>query len=278
MERIQEAIEKARRERGVFPLSQPAQTIAPANLQSNHERTSSQSTKDATWARANIEYIHTRQVRLDSDLLKARKIVGGMAHDPMSDAYRQLRGQILQKMRDNNWQTLAITSPVSGNGKTLTAVNLAISLSQEVNQTVLLADFNLRNPGVAQLLGMEDVEYGVTDYLDNQVPLDKILINPEYSRLVILPGNKQLNYSSEMLSSPKMRALNHELKNRYVDRIILFDLPPLLVHDDALMFIPQVDATLLVIEDGGTTKPQLERCVKLLDKHPLAGTVLNKTR
>lgn len=277
MERIQEAIEKARRERGVFPLNQPMQTLSPANILHNPPRTPP-STKDTNWSGANVEYVHTRQIRLDTELLKARKIVGGMAHDPMSDAYRQLRGQILQKMRDNNWQTLAITSPVSGNGKTLTAINLAISLSQEVNQTVLLADFNLRNPGVAQVLGIEDIEYGITDYLDAQVPLENILINPEYSRLVILPGNKQLNYSSEMLSSPKMRALNQELRNRYVDRIILFDLPPLLVHDDALTFIPQVDATLLVIEDGGTTKPQLERCIKLLDKHPIAGTVLNKMR
>lgn len=279
MERIQEAIEKARRERGIYPLGQSSGQAPTLNSAGSVGRVSpSYHPKEQRLVNENIEYVSTRTVRLDNETLKARKIVGGMAHDPMSDAYRQLRGQILQKMRTNNWQTLAVTSPVSGNGKTLTAVNLAISLSQEVNQTVLLADFNLRNPGVAQILGINDIEYGVTDYLDADVPLEKILINPEYSRLVILPGNKQLNYSSEILSSPKMRALNQELRNRYVDRIILFDLPPLLVHDDALMFIPHVDATLLVIEDGGATKPQLERCVKLLDKHPVAGTVINKVR
>lgn len=281
MERIQEAIEKARLERGksgVAINNKPAIATTKTSGTLNSARTVSPLTGNGKLHCENVDYITTRKVQLDSVHLKSRKIVGGMAHDPSSDPFRQLRGQILQKMRSNNWQTLAITSPNSGNGKTLTAINLAISLSQEVNQTVLLADFNLRHPSVAQTMGIDGLEYGITDYLDHQIPLESILINPEYSRLVILPGTKQLSFSSEMLSSPKMQSLHQELRNRYQDRIILFDLPPLLVHDDALAFIRHVDATLLVIEDGGATKIELERSIRLLDKYPLAGTVINKAR
>lgn len=276
MERIQEALEKARRERSLQNSTNNALLTSPAPFTAANARFGAP--RESRLANEHVEYTNTRRIYFDSAHLKARKIVGGMAHDAMSDAYRQLRGQILQKMRDNNWQTLAVTSPANGNGKTLTAINLAISLSQEVNQTVLLVDLNLRTPSVGQTFGIDEIQFGITDYLENQTPLEKILINPEYSRLVILPGNKQVNYSAEMLSSPRMRALQQELRNRYVDRIILYDLPPLLVHDDALMFIPQVDATLLVIEDGGATKPQLERCIKLMNNYPLAGTVINKAR
>jgi protein-tyrosine kinase len=270
VERIQEALEKARRERA-------NQTNMDVNTSSiEHTELSAEMENQAS--REHIEYTSTRRVHLDDLTLKARRILGGMVHDSRSDPYRQLRGQILQKMRTNNWQTLAITSPNAGNGKTLTAINLAISLSQEVNQTVLLVDVNLRSPGVAQLLGIDDLAYGITDYLFEQIPLEKILINPEYSRLVILPGNKCFEYSAEVLSSPQMRKLHEELKSRYQDRIIIFDLPPMLVSDDAISFIPQVDATLLVLEDGGATKAELERCTTLLNTCPLIGTVLNKVR
>jgi protein-tyrosine kinase len=225
-----------------------------------------------------IQYTQTRKLHIDQASLIHLKIFGGMVHHEMSDAYRQLRGQVLQKMRTHACQTLAITSPTQGNGKTLTAINLAISLSQEVNQTVLLVDANFRNPGVADSLGLTDLTYGITDYLADKAPLEKILINPEYTRLVILPGNKRVEYSAELLSSPKMRRLHTELKQRYQDRIIIFDLPPLLVSDDAISFIPLVDATLLVLEDGGSTRAELERCTKLLADFPLMGSIINKIR
>lgn len=280
MERIQEALEKARRERAKSSVDQAL--VKATSISAGKRQLSNASEvptlRSQSTVSEKIEYEHTRRVRLDTQWLKSRKLIGGMAHDPLSDPYRQLRGQVLQKMRSNNWKTIAITSPKPNNGKTLTAINLAISLSQEVNQTVLLADFNLRNPSVAQTMGIDDIDYGITDYLESDIPINKILINPEYRRLVILPGTKELSYSSEMLSSPKMHSLNKELQSRYADRIVLYDLPPLLVHDDAISFIPHVDATLLVIEDGGASKQELERAIKILDSLPLVGTVINKAQ
>ena len=102
-------------------------------------------------------------------------------------------------------------------------------------------------------------------------------INPGLDRLVVLPGSEPIANSSETLASPKMARLVNELKTRYPSRFVIFDLPPILSADDALAFSPHVDAALLVVEDGVTTKDDLARSVELLKQTELLGTVLNKT-
>ena len=215
---------------------------------------------------------------MSEDDLKDRRIVAGFAHDARSEPYRQLRGQVLNKMRQNNWQTLAVTSPNTGSGRTLTALNLAISLSLEANQTVLLVDLDLRNPGIASCMGLDDIEYGIVDYIKGEQPLEKILINPGFERLVLLPGTPQGAFTSEVLSSPEMESVTNELILRYPSRIIIFDLPAVLNNDDALVFAPKCDATLMVLEEGGSKKQDTERAYQLLEGCNIIGSVLNKVR
>ena len=286
MERIQEAIEKARRERqGNIGSAQGSEEEPKAeSLSSNKaienpvtEPVQRKPSSDAS-ASIRVNYSQTRTVKLDDDELKDRRIVAGFAHDKRSEPYRQLRGQILNKFRQNNWQTLAITSPNSGGGRTLTAMNLAISLSLEVNQTVLLVDLDLRQPGVASCLGVNDVEYGIVDYINGTQSLENILIHPGFERLVLLPGTPQGAFTSEILSSPEMKTVKDELVARYPGRLIIFDLPSVLSHDDALVFAPSCDATLMVIEEGGTKKAELERAYQLLDGCNIIGSVLNKVK
>ena len=286
MERIQEAIEKARRERqGNIGSAQGSEEEPKAeSLSSNKaienpvtEPVQKKPSSDAS-ASIRVNYSQTRTVKLNDDELKDRRIVAGFAHDKRSEPYRQLRGQILNKFRQNNWQTLAITSPNSGGGRTLTAMNLAISLSLEVNQTVLLVDLDLRQPGVASCLGVDDVEYGIVDYINGTQKLESILIHPGFERLVLLPGTPQGAFTSEILSSPEMKTVKDELVARYPGRLIIFDLPSVLSHDDALVFAPSCDATLMVIEEGGTKKAELERAYQLLDGCNIIGSVLNKVK
>lgn len=224
-----------------------------------------------------INYTRTRVEPAAEQLLAANRVIAGLRGDARVDVYRQLRSKLLIQMKANNWNTLAITSPTDGAGKTLTAVNLAISLSQEVNQTVMLVDLDLRSPSVHRTLGLP-VDKGLPDYLLGDEPVENLLVNPGFSRLVILPGKEVGDHSSELLTSPRMRALLHEIINRYSSRIIIFDLPPLLRNDDALVFTPQVDATLMVVEDGVNTPEQVQRCQQLLEQNNLIGTVLNKAK
>lgn len=262
MDYIQQAIDKARQERNNEPADNSASHGQPTS-----------STDDGV---PSINYTQTRRVKLSDKVLRSNRIIAGFSDDRRAEVYRQLRTQVIQKLRSNNWKTLAVTSPKPSAGKTMTAVNLAISLSKEVNQTVLLVDLELTNPGVHKALGI-DVEYGILEYINSDRNIADLLVNPDMERLVILPSAGDANYSSEQLSTPKMQSLLDDLATRYDSRIVIFDIPSLLVNDDALIFTPFVDAALLVIEDGVTTTDELEQSLQMLEGTNVLGTVLNKS-
>ena len=173
-------------------------------------------------------------------------------------------------------QSIMVTSSVPGEGKTLTAINLAISLARALTHTVVLVDLNLRHPRVHEYFDYRP-EHGICDHLLGDIPLPEILFNPQVDGLVVLPGREPVANSSELLSSPRMIRLVEELKTRYPSRIVLFDLPPLLSADDVLAFSPYADAVLLVIEDGKTPRAELTRSMELLGATNVLGTVLNRS-
>jgi exopolysaccharide/PEP-CTERM locus tyrosine autokinase len=195
---------------------------------------------------------------------------------PFVDAFKILRTQVLHRLRENSWNVLGVTSPGYGEGKTLTAVNLAVSLAMETAQTVLLVDANLRHPSVHEVFGLDDCP-GLVDYLLDNQPLEDLLVHPGIGDFVLLPGGRAVSNSTEILTSPKMLALVEELKHRYPSRIVIFDLPPLLHTADVLAFSPYTDALLLVVEEGKTTTEEVQRALSLVkNSRPVLGTVLNK--
>lgn len=198
-------------------------------------------------------------------------------NDPRADIFRVLRTNILKQLRENNWNSFAITSATLGAGKTFISVNLAIAIAMEGNQSILLVDADLRRPSIAKYLGLQG-EWGLVDYLKGDVSLEDILINPGIERLVILPGAGPNNNISELISSRKMVNLIKEIKSRYESRIIIFDIPPLFAADDALLFMPHIDAALLVVEDGKNTSDELQHSMYILEQTNLLGLVVNKSR
>jgi exopolysaccharide/PEP-CTERM locus tyrosine autokinase len=265
MERIKTAVEKARGQRSRYGIGLGA-TQAQGTLGGN-----------AGAAIGQVEYTQTRTVKVAQPFLREKRVMSGFTQNNVfTDAYKILCTQVLQKMRDAGWNALAVTSPGDGEGKTLTAINLAISMAMEVNQTVLLVDANLRHPSVHDYFGMK-VETGLSDYLTANTPLENMLVHPGIGNFVILPGGKPLLNSSEMLGSPRMGQLVQELKQRYPSRIVLFDLPPLLSAADALAFAPHVDAALLVVQEAKTREEDITRAAELLGATKLLGTVLNKS-
>lgn len=224
-----------------------------------------------------IQYTRTQSLSLEYSTLENNRVIAAFRNDERAEVYRILRGQILSEFRANGWRTLALTSPGENAGKSLTAVNLAIALSQEVNHTVMLVDLDLRAPSVAATLGFEPRK-GIEDCILNGEPIENVMVNPGIKRLVVLPSRAMGEYSSELLTSPNMQALMDEIVSRYESRIIIFDLPPLLRNDDALVFTQLVDANLLVVENGVSTPEELKRCQYLMKNANLLGTVLNKVR
>ena len=187
-----------------------------------------------------------------------------------------LRTQILQRMDEHLWRSIAVLSPGKNDGKTTTAINLAVSLASDERHTVLLVDFDLRRPGVADMLGIAP-ESGVDDVLRGKARIEECLYHPEnFDRLVVLPARLPLRNSSEALAGPRCRQLVTELRARYPDRMLLFDLPPILGADDALAFVPLVECGLMVVAEGSTKRDDLLRCMELLRKTPIVGTVLNR--
>lgn len=214
-------------------------------------------------------------VDVDDDRLLEERVIAASEHDERVGPYRQLRTHLLKTMRDNQWTTLAITSPNEGAGKTLTATNLAISLAKDVNTTVFLVDLDLNTPSVHRKLNLSP-EKGLVDYLEGRAELEEILFDPGIDRLTVLVGRSAGRQSSELLATPKMQDLMRDMCHQDETSVTIFDLPPLLRNDDAMLFAPYADGTLLVVEDGVTTEDDLRQAWQHLDKANAIGTILNK--
>ncbi len=227
---------------------------------------------------ADIVYTQTRKVDLYPGWLKQHRIITEDSQDKAARAYKVLRTQVSQRMRQRGWRTLGVTSPREDEGKTVTAINLCISLALERSQTVLLVDADLAQPSVHTYLGI-DATHGLRDHLLDGIPVPQILVHPRIQGLVLLPGSVPLRGSSEALSSRPMLQLVQELKRRYPMRWVIFDLPPVLVSDDVLAFAPYLDAMLLVVEEGKTLSAELARSAELVQasNQNLIGTVLNNS-
>ncbi len=224
-----------------------------------------------------IRYTKTKTISLDPEVLRNNRVIMGLYNDPRADIFRVLRTNVIRQLRENNWNSFAITSATLGAGKTFISVNLAIAIAMEGNQSVLLVDADLKRPAVGNYLDLQ-LEAGLFDYLNGNISLEDILINPGIERLVILPGRNSNTNTSELISSRKMVDLIKEIKSRYESRIIIFDLPPLFAADDALLFMPHIDAALLVVEDGKNTSDELQHSMRILEQINLLGLVVNKSR
>ncbi len=212
---------------------------------------------------------------LDPEFLAANRCIGFSLDLPEAEAYRLLRTQILQRAREKGGNSLMVTSSIPGEGKTLTAINLAFAVAKEFNQTVLLVDCDLRQQKVFKMLGIPS-EKGLVDYLSDRSPLEDLILSPGVEKIRLISGGKTLEGSSELLGSPKMKGLVEELKRRYPDRFVIFDLPPVLSTADALVLAPLVDHAVLVVQAGKTPLPEIKKALEMLPKEKVLGIVLNR--
>ena len=232
----------------------------------------------------NVTYCNTKVLDVDTRCLKNNKIFSLFDDNPVTDQIKSLRTQILKNLKEKGGNSLLVTSANSGEGKTFTAINLGVSIAQELDRTVLLVDADLRNPTFKHYDFAEDffgveVKKGLADYLTDSLEISDLMLNPGIEKLTILPGGRILPNSAELLGSSKMETLVRELKSRYrKDRIIIFDSPALLVCTDPLVLSNFVDGVLLVVEEERTTDSDLKRVMELLADKPVFGTVLNKSK
>src|SRR5271167_2389815 len=272
MDRIRQALDLARLQRAQLPDASRDDAL-PRPLEPKPAAASGA----APTSVASIDYRRTRVFTPSAHLLEANRIVRPGSADTAAVAYRMLRTQVLQRLDANGWRSLAIFSPCASDGKTTTAINLAASLANDRQHTVLLVEFDFKKPSLAARWGFTP-ESGADDVLSGNAISEDCLYHPaEFERLVLLPARGALANSSEILAGPRSREFVSELRARYPERIILFDLPPVLDADDALSFAPLVECGLVVAAEGRTRRNDLVRTVELLHKIPLVGTVLNRS-
>jgi protein-tyrosine kinase len=213
-----------------------------------------------------------------SNAMEKNRILPAIDDRQAVTAYKMLRTRVLQRMRSNNWRSLIVTGAGPGEGKTLTACNLAVSIASDVNQSVILVDLDLQRPTLASYFGL-DVRASIGDYLIGNASLEEIVYAPAgLDRLVIIPNRDPVPNSSELLASPRMRTLLDWLDEQGPETITTFDMPPVLACDDVLAFSPYADAILLVVAEGKTERHSVSRTMEMIGDRNLLGVVLNQSR
>jgi len=218
-----------------------------------------------------------RDVRLDPVHLEAARIVAHGASGEHGRYYDMLRTQVLQEMDKKSWQFLAVTSPTAACGKTVTACNLAMSIARLPERSVLLVDLDLRKPMVADYLGLGEAG-GVLNVLEGRATLQATVLQASIgpNNLLVLPGSAASSSSSEWMASQTMSTLLEAIKRDFRSRIVIFDLPPLLLGDDVISILPRMDAMLLVAGVGSTSVSDIKESQKHLQRTPVVRVVVNK--
>jgi len=217
-----------------------------------------------------------RAAALDPEALERNRVLLRVQDVAVSRAYKILRTRVLHRMAGNNWYTLGVTGTGAGEGKTITAINLAIALAQDPNAWVFLVDLDLQRPQIGAYLGMS-YEYGLTDFLTGQAELEQVVYDIGIKRLAVVPNASPVETSSEHLRSARMADFINALEAQAPRRYIILDMPPIMVSDDVLAFAPRVDSFLLVASQGLTARRTLANAKEVLSELNVLGVVLNRS-
>ena len=234
-------------------------------------------------ADAELHGKYKRKVNLLDRLVAANMLVPGsnLGRD-IQDDYRRIKRPLVSnacgrdKLMVERGNLVLVTSSVPGEGKTYTAVNLALSISQEMDNTVLLVDCDVAKQGVSKMLGLENVP-GLVDVLENNdLTFGDVLLQTDIPNFRVVSAGKQNEYITELLASQRMSALVNEIASRYADRIIIFDGPPMLPTPQTKVLAGLVGQVVFVIEAGKTSQSLVEEALKMIPEEQATGLVMNK--
>jgi len=191
-------------------------------------------------------------------------------------AYRMLRGRMRHRALASNWSALGITSPGPGEGKTVTTLNVAISIAREKQRTVYVLDLDMRAPKVMQYLGVNPPG-SLSAYFSDALTAAEVLFETDMEKLIVAGATEPSRDASELLATSRLDELMLAIRRRSPDALILIDLPPVTSTDEALVVAPRVDALFLVATEGRTRRDALVRSIDLLSDFLVAGIILNRS-
>jgi Mrp family chromosome partitioning ATPase len=225
------------------------------------------------------EKLHHRfaHVDLNPKHLESRRIIAHDVRDPRSKSFDILRTQVLRTMEAGHLQLLAVTSPTPGCGKTLTAINLALSIARQPDRPVLLVDLDLQRPQVAACLGFT-CNVGVLSMVEGRTGLQDAVISARIgdSRIAVLPTEQAIAGSSEWMTSAGMRLMMQSIRQELQSWTVILDMPPVLTGDDVIAILPQIDCALLVAAAGKSMPSEIQEAANHLHSTEVIRLVLNK--
>lgn len=256
MERIQSALAKARAARD-------------RKLQVTNPATGKKVTESGPWPTL-------EKVTLNPGHLERNRIVA--LHPGHSAAsFDVMRTNLLRTLRTNGWTRVAVTSPTPACGKSTVAANLAFSLARLADTRVLLVELDLRHPSLSRMLGVEGGQNFAASLAEGK--LDFAQIRRAGDNLAVALNSRPVENPAELLSAARTADIIDEIEAQLRPDVVIFDLSPVLVSDDAIAFLDQVDCALVVAAADESTVAEIEKCGKDLAKRTqVLGVVLNKCR
>ena len=256
MDSIKEAISRAKTGGGLVRQVSPQQSVPVESVD---------------------DFARQTTVKLDPLHLEKMRIVVPGGNHLTGRYYDILRTQVLQEMEKKGWQFLAITSPSAECGKTVTACNLAMSISRLPDRSALLVDLDMHKAKVSKYLGFE-AENNIFSVLEDRVSLNASLVHAKFGshKVVVLPGTESTSAAAEWMASQTMANLFQAIKREFRSGIVIFDLPPLLIGSDVMSILPLMDAVLLVTCVGISTPAQIKESQKHLRKSNVLRVIVNK--
>ncbi|MDB5560939.1 MAG: chromosome partitioning protein [Hyphomicrobiales bacterium] len=216
-------------------------------------------------------------LRLDLKRMAKNRVVTLERADPAHVAFDMLRTRIMKSLRQNNWTSLAITSPTAGCGKTTLALNLAFSFAKHKDLRIALLDLDLRRPQVAKILGMTP-KYSTERFLKGECPVGHFFVR-HGDNLAIGASGESVPNAAELLQDRRTARTLDGLRKLLRPDLVIYDLPPMLANDDLMGFLPNVDCTLLVAAAEQSKLAEVDVCEReLAEDAKLLGVVLNKCR
>jgi Mrp family chromosome partitioning ATPase len=283
MEKIRQALDRAQRERlelqwsrGDIEAAVGGQPGLTARCVPTLEADAS-AVREPGGPRDRLPEPRATEFVVSAAVLERNRIVAADEASPVAGVFRLLRTQVLQRMREQGWRSLGVTSARPGDGKTTLAANLGVAIAADPRHTALLVDLDLRRPSLGRLFGLEPAR-GIEDVLRGVAGVGACLARPAgIPNLRLLPARGRSSDSSGAVAGPACQALLAELKTRYTNRIVVVDLPPVLEADDTLTLAPLLDCVLFVVAEGRTAREDVARALGLLRRTPVVGTVLNRS-
>ena len=228
-----------------------------------------------------VEIPVSREAKIDIKRLISRGMVTpNLPRSRIAEEYRLIKRPLLKNIAGDveRASLIMVTSAMPGEGKSFTAINLAISMAMELDYRVLLVDADVARPSVLNRLGLPP-ERGLMDALAGDVDdLSEVMLRTNIDKLTLLPAGMPHARATEMLASDAMVHLITDLVSRYPDRVIVFDSPPLLVTTEARVLATHMGQVVIVVEAGSTTHGTVKQALGTIESCPIRMLVLNKSR